>query len=128
MQDSGEKLGWFQIHLSTCVVLMFVLGGFIGANFIPYTRNDLAINNAPGPRWHAYGRPLTIYAEAYQLTSNDPMDYFECSREIYWFPVSVLIDGFVAAVVILGAVLLCEWRIRRTRRIMRPQTNTDIFG
>jgi hypothetical protein len=34
---------WFQIHLSTAIVLMFVAGGFIGANVLD---RKLNLNNA----------------------------------------------------------------------------------
>ena len=117
MDERKPNRGRFQIHLSTCVVMMFVLGALSCANFNPYTRNDLALNNAPGPRWRAYGQPFTAYAYAYKLENPHlPSDYFECSPKKFWFTKAVFADSAIALAILYTTYMFWEWKIRRKER------------
>jgi len=95
---------WFQIHLSTCVVLMFVAGGIVGLNVKPpFYIADIS-GNTRG--WAVYGFPWGIYYKAFPY--NPEGSY-------------IITDNLVSDVVLalgmlvtIGVVL--EWLIRRRER------------
>lgn len=71
MNKESQKRPWFQIHLSTAVVLMFVAGGLIWANITPqHGCLELLygdVENVVIHRWHTdyqatwYGFPFFVY-------------------------------------------------------------------
>jgi len=80
MSEQPKKRPWFEFHLSTLIVLMFVAGGLLGANLWPSMRVDLSVVvvstvDAPARSWRrfeasqrrCYGWPMTVievYADA----------------------------------------------------------------
>ena len=54
MSNAPKKRPWFQLHLSTCVVLMFVAGGLMWANWINRGEFDSAMQ---GHCIRSYGFP-----------------------------------------------------------------------
>jgi hypothetical protein len=95
---------WFQIHLSTAIVLMITIGALLGANLavIHGTNSDGA-----GQEWPIYwwGFPFPAYEEYYPDVSER-------------WTVAFLNMPFNIALV-TGIVFFCERRIRR-REIKKP--------
>jgi hypothetical protein len=54
------KRRWFQIHLSTAVVMMFVAGALLGLNFIQRVNDNKLIRDAIFNGWPF---PVVTYAE-----------------------------------------------------------------
>ena len=97
----SDKRRWFQIHLSTAVVLMFVAGGLMWANVAEHHYNPPLItpNGAAvfsGPR----GWPIVW---DWNVISDMP--------RFNWGHLAL---NIVACLAILAAfACACEWRIRR---------------
>ena len=126
---SEKKRRWFQIHLSTAIVLMFVAGGLLGANLNKTTKY---YDDGVHPGWRQYGWPwpcwTEVVSELHEVgTENKVLVAFnaEDSRKLGFgdypnFDWVVLIWNLVAAL-LLVVVLACgmEFIIRR-REARKP--------
>ncbi|MCK6474026.1 MAG: hypothetical protein L6R28_20070 [Planctomycetes bacterium] len=65
MAEPPKRRAWFQLHLSTCVVLMVVAGALGCVNFIPFSRGAPEITH-----YCAYGWPL-LWAFEYRIGTGD---------------------------------------------------------
>jgi hypothetical protein len=95
---------WFQIHLSTAVLLMFLGGGLIWLNARRYeTRFD-------GYPINAYGWPTTMYlnSDSYETARGWPVVQFR--------PLNALCDVLVSIVILFLAKTTMEIIIRRRER------------
>jgi hypothetical protein len=99
---SNTPRGWLQLHLSTCVVLMFVAGGLIGAN--SHGKIDRWSDAYSSVITREWGWPCSYRLER-EFNNRNPYlawDY----QSICW--------NILAGLAILAAVALaCEWWIRR---------------
>ena len=61
---SDKKPRWFQIHLSTAIVLMFVAGGLLAANISPSLEHRIfkqsVSTDGDGAGWGALGARNTM--------------------------------------------------------------------
>jgi len=112
---------WFQLHLSTCIVLMFAAGGLLWANIVPgknaYWGHGVGKSGHTDTIADGYGMPILFRfvgeTKFYSNTGLDRTDPF------YKFDVAFLLLNILANVVLLTTVLiLSEWLIRRRKRAL----------
>ena len=129
-QPNKPRRGWFQIHLSTAIVLMFVAGGMIWVNCLNREVNtDMLYHVAPdgtiinsSPR-HVYGWPFGIY-EDYNINGEHVKrglkGPFVTSDILTDWNLWAAVFNISSALPVLGVVaFLCEWLIRR-REARKP--------
>ena len=111
MNDQPKKRPWFQVHLSTAVVLMFVAGGIMWANLsgefavLP----KIYLGCPKSYRYDGFGWPFRVFVEYYDFTP--PTGEIMATRLMLY---DAVCKNVLVGVVILNLVLLvCEWRIRR---------------
>lgn len=140
MSDKFRR-SWFQLHLSTAIVLMFVAGGLLWANVHLFPgdkrRYDIytGMKNPWGWGYHAvyklshfdiqeYGWPMTLHATS-QSTPHDPETYLDSEsmdstmhldtsgllKDPSWF--SIPVNVMAAMAILVCCALLCEWLISR---------------
>jgi|SRR5579862_5517134 len=107
----------FQIHLSTAIVMMFVAGGLIWANFdrrvyhekYGMTVNDwgLAFEREQNTTVIEYGYPCTAVWLIINDDGHSPHDWSILSK---W---RASIDAIIALMILLAVWFICEWLIRR---------------
>jgi hypothetical protein len=116
MADAPRKRPWFQFHLSTAIVLMFVASGLLWANLSESPAGNLS---DWGVTVHIYGWP----AKVYWVTSDKTGDgFFWKERGGYS---GLAMDAGAALAVLLAVAVFCEWRIRRReRRAQTPSKGT----
>jgi len=101
-----KKRPWFQFHLSTAVVLMFVAGLLLGANILISRWEWVSETRGVTMTSRCYGFPMpfyrfgTMYDAPYAVVSG----IFFCFDLCVW----LLTIGLTAFV--------CEWLIRRKER------------
>ena len=93
--------GWFQIHLSTAIGLMFAAGGLMWANFIAYTWQVDALDLY---NW-AYGLPLPWY-KWYEINTGK----VEHASVLKY---GILVNMIFAIVILTCLAVVCEYNIRR---------------
>jgi hypothetical protein len=128
MNDTPKRRFW-QIHLSTAVVLMFVAGGFMWLN----SRPDVSIEEGEGSivysliRVYRYGCPATMYISvedtnaAGYMTKDNKFEVFigdltpSTNQRGWhlWIWSGLSIDALVAIATLFGGVIVVENRIRR---------------
>lgn len=111
MTPSPRGRPWFQLHLSTCIVLMLAAGAMVGANLVPSKRAVVYVTSefwwAPYAdyregegRSEGYGWPQTCRVEKRTGT-------------VVWNPSAVAGNFFVGVAILTLTALAFEWRIRR---------------
>jgi len=116
MPDAPKKRPWFQIHLSTVVILMFVAAGLVGSNcrtiweknpvlqWLPIKDQSDVPNHEYGWPWKAYGWHPCLF--------RDGADGY--AKRITW--AAVVGDLILALFAVFVAITLNERRIRLDRR------------
>ena len=90
---------WFQVHLSTAIVLMFVAGGLLWANATPQVEYS---GNTP---WEiTYGWPYIFHGEPGHIVANVPR---------YTFFSNAAIDFGITIVLLIASATVCELLLRR---------------
>lgn len=114
----AKKRGWFQVHLSTCVVLMCVAGALVWANVRNQAEGVMELVGDVG----LYGWPYYCYASWYQQHTNPQsreiflVDEGE-GRTIRQFSYKECAADLGVALIILGlTALVCEFNIYRRAR------------
>jgi hypothetical protein len=108
---------WFQLHLSTAIVLMFVAGVFIGANVL--SKPLWAVNKNEGQRQHMRGWPCAVYSSiSDNLHDNDNGNqgggvsgYYE--SDPHWRISGIAFNGTILVAVVLSVATVCESLHRR---------------
>ncbi|MCK6472466.1 MAG: hypothetical protein L6R28_12045 [Planctomycetes bacterium] len=110
MTQAPRGRPWFQLHLSTCVVLMLAAGVLVGANFVPSTRAVVWIpfadhpsfsdSGSGNPNADGWGWPMTFRV-------------LNVLGEPLWRIEGVVFDVLVALGIIFSLGFAIEWRIRR---------------
>jgi len=101
----------FQVHLPTAIVLMFVAGGLLWANFIPHKLEDQQFvtffNWFEGPNCFmdgtSYGWPLA--AKLRYVSIIGYFSEYSASR--------IAINAFIALILLASTWFISEWSIRR---------------
>ena len=132
MSDAAKKRPWFQYHLSTAVVLMFVAGGLMWANMTPerkvYDQVEYCI--APGATSAQYtGRTRAtayVWGWPYEACSKTLAGEEMRAGDAVWRPTEpqpfeirgkpFAYNIIVAMSIVVAAALLLEWLIRRRER------------
>jgi hypothetical protein len=96
------KRHFLQIHLSTCIVLMFVAAAFIGVNVAP--RRDL--------RFYTFHILECGWPCAFFNWNEDPSD-----SRTHWLKIGLLVDVGLFLLFITAATFVCELRIRRDGKV-----------
>ena len=126
MSTPREKIRrWFQIHLSTAIVLMFVAGGLMWLNNVPEMLKPIAMEISPNGIYGAthealprVGWPLRIHDKPLVTSEMDETSYnYIVSYESYWY----LANLTVAVLILISIALLLEWRIRRKHPLPTPE-------
>lgn len=114
MNDNPRR--WFQIHLSTAIVLTFICGGIIGANFIPITWDH--------PQYVArhYGWPWHAYSNGFEKP-NSPITSRTWSPKWHWH--GAMLNASCAVLALIACAWICERDIRR--RFWRFHATTNIL-
>ena len=113
MSDTS-KSRFFQIHLSTAILLTFVAGGLLWAN-VPMSQELIDIGFGDGEHLVSYrGWPCCIYGhiEVIEVT-NSP-----------WNVKHLLINVGIAVAILISTAFLCEFSMRNPRPTLRPHILT----
>ena len=135
----AKRRPWFQVHLSTCVVLMFVAGGLIWANTTERRGHLEGWVSSTTPElkdWvfqeTSVGWPLLFHkwhpsVGKLQPPLRPPGSSMERPRRDDWGPpdpswsfVALAADLALALAVVALVGFLCEWRIRRLAETPSP--------
>lgn len=104
-----RKRAWFQLHLSTCVVLMLAAGVLMWANI------QFIVDLDYGER----GWPWPYYREVYTIQyigRSRPLPEFDKWPEPYYMIDSLVMDIGVGIAILAVIAAFCEWLIRRRRK------------
>jgi hypothetical protein len=122
-----KRRPWFQFHLSTCVILMFVAGGLLWAN---------VTERGFGAHFTSKGLPYVVFGLHPERGLGWPLPFLKWDWEVgegelsmhfvsrlpqsCWSFVALAADLAVALAVLALVGLLCEWRIRRSAETPSP--------
>ncbi|MCY3021628.1 MAG: hypothetical protein NTW87_21655 [Planctomycetota bacterium] len=106
MTDAPRKRPWFQFHLSTAIVMMFVAGGLLGASILISRIESTSHFHGITMTARFYGFPLPLYK--FGVAYDEPYGF------VIW-PL-LCVDVCVWLTVLLVTGFLCEWLIRRQER------------
>ena len=112
------KRRWFQIHLSTAVVLMFVAGGLMWANLrarkVEWDGSNIGYVATRSPAFD-YGWPQVILNDHYEWkTPFDRSDLTDETYKVQWWRYDNLAINIATALALFCATaFMCEWSIRR---------------
>lgn len=99
---------WFQLHLSTCIVLMLVAGGMLFLNLRP--RSDAhqyaCLSDVQYYQDLSYGWPGSFLTTFYE----DKALIHQLQR---WRPFAVFVDAAVIGLLLAVVAALCEFLARR---------------
>ena len=116
MDAKPKKRPWFQFHLSTAVVLMFVASGLLWSN-LRFTEFEVE-SGFPGSdsygtnTYGGYGWPMPFYVR-HECFTNEAKNYADfVSPYVVSVGAAGLSGGIVLAILFTAGFLL-EWRIRR---------------
>jgi hypothetical protein len=99
MSDAPKKRPWFQFHLSTAVVMVFVAAGLLWLN---------TTSRCPDKKTYAaYGWPLGAY-DRYGLLNMDG----RYEKAEGWIISGLVVNVLVGLTAILVVGIVCEWQIR----------------
>ncbi len=110
------KLPRLQLHLSTCIVLMFVAGGFIWKNlpqrnYIPqYVMTEQEVIS-----YFTQGWPY-IFRTPTEITDRGDIIY---GRVVY---APLAANLFIAFAILAPVAFVCEWFLRRRRAQLRAKS------
>ncbi|MCK6473535.1 MAG: hypothetical protein L6R28_17560 [Planctomycetes bacterium] len=134
MTDSPpRKRAWFQLHLSTCIVLMVVVGCLVWANLQTYPASLMVRND--GQRvgflrnessWEqGIGWPGCFYLlpmkQSDLQSSDQPQGDSGWKVPGAWDGGHLIGNLMIASIVLICTAYICEWLIRRRRRAPTPQ-------
>lgn len=120
MNEARAPRPW-QFHLSTCVVLMIVIGVLLGVECQEKVEQPIGITSGLGTTWYGtrwYGWPLPYYFEHWQGTSSRQdvkpkvLQVSLAGGEVC--VLGALVDASLIALFLLGVICSCEWFTRRT--------------
>ncbi|MGD0091050.1 MAG: hypothetical protein ABSE73_14120 [Planctomycetota bacterium] len=129
MTDAPKKRPWFQYHLSTAVVLMFVAGGIMALNWFRGSETGTYTYDVSGAVFGPAIGTLPQHGWPFRFTDSR-VEYFDVIYEVpvpgatMSLPVQtpcisyrwLVADIAVALTILLATGIALEWRIRRRER------------
>lgn len=123
MSDApAKKRPWFQLHLSTCVVLMVVAGVLVWQNVI-----ISRISCGRGPDFSGTstgnGFPLICYESGHELSRLSNTEQWIDKSFHRWRVGPLVLNTLVGLAILVASACACEYLIRRrerNRRAMEP--------
>lgn len=100
-KGAKQRRAWFQLHLSTCVVLMLAAGGLLGLN--------LQRQRA------SYGWPLPIIV-MWHADHVSPSGSWSYKVHYDPYPPGIAINPIIWLSLLASCGAVCEWLIRRRKR------------
>ena len=97
---TGTRRPWFQFHLSTAVVLMFVAGGLMWANM---TKSVVMLSRPA----ESFGWPVPFLIYRVGMKGDVYQD---------WYHACFVLDALLALCILLLCALSCEYLLRRRER------------
>jgi hypothetical protein len=105
-----KRRHWLQLHLATCIVLMFMAGGLVWANVTVRTWGDREGCGWPKTCWQRVREErLGMVFMSYSGPSEVP----DTSR---WDKLDLATNIGTGLGILAGTVVACEWLIRRRER------------
>lgn len=116
MSKAPQKRAWFQLHLSTAIVLMLAAGVLVWANVRNGEYEYFSLSGHYGEI--RYGWPMpAVSAEFYTKLSGSERSLFEKPYELTSFPVfhsiGLLVDVLIVVLALVTAGIACEACFRR---------------
>ena len=111
MSDAPKKRPWFQFHLSTAVIMMFVASGLLWANlresveFVSWARRDFL-----------HGWPFIAHYTRMTLDSEEAVLMYNAGDICGWRWPGVVLNIACALGLVVVVAVVCEWPIRRKER------------
>lgn len=112
---------WFQIHLSTAIVLMMLTGAIVGANTsarcVLYSTGGSEGNGGCTTNSYFRGRgwPLVCFLESVEPTIHE-FEYCELLRRPEHPTYDFAVNALLSLTILVATACVCEWRIRRHAR------------
>ena len=116
MTDKPRR-AWFQLHLSTAIVMMFVAGGLLWANLIVTRieepgKKDWYRNGPPKYGWlEYYGWPKPAFTRFPIWVGSAVWRESGVNETFVWQYAAI--DVATAAAVLFATLFACEWLVRR---------------
>lgn len=124
MSEQPQKRPWFQYHLSTAIVLMFVAAGLLWVNMnLPLGGTSYACGKHICCKSTGYGFPCPFWERGYETRYTGPAEAEVRTQTLYsQFYLGCLIVNIVfAGLILVGVAILCERPIRRKDRLREQQ-------
>jgi hypothetical protein len=134
MSDKPHR-AWFQFHLSTAILLMFVAGVLLWANIrtnehppapaeatyrIQNDFRDAWIQWATdSSTYSSYGWPCAVYSDSLTIDEIEAA-FAGTPLKSRWHITSLAVNLGVGFTILLATVFPCEWLIRRRRESRAP--------
>ncbi|MCK6470761.1 MAG: hypothetical protein L6R28_03345 [Planctomycetes bacterium] len=111
----------FQLHLSTCIIVMVVAGVLVWANAVPRKVGEDTCDGMRGNfmergwPWSFHERTEMIEAFRAKIHAWVPADSIESYQHPDWAfsPTNALADFFLSLTILAAVTAACEWWIRR---------------
>jgi hypothetical protein len=98
------KLPRPQLHLTTCIILMFVAGGLVCANMVQKAHVELPYH---GLTYFDYGWPMIVYRLNQEADRVPPI--------ATWHFSAIGMNTLAALAILTVVALVCEWLVRRRK-------------
>jgi len=115
------KRPWFQFHLSTAIILMFVASGLLWLNMRPLPQPT----RLSPPNWEIPVRGWPLTTRYFVMTLDSEEAALMVNAGGYWHWQNVALNVLCALVILVSVAALCEWRIHRRRSTDHGRLTTD---
>lgn len=117
MEEQPKSRTWFQLHLSTCVVLMLVTGVLVWASLQPRLTEWYH-------GWAAWGVD-TEYGWPLAALSNRKITLGDGVGGISYHPLALSVNVVSCTLILALTAVACEYAIRRRRRQRGSESASD---
>ena len=119
MSDKPRR-PWFQIHLSTAIVLMFVAGGLLWANLNAHPKSYVSGYEISEDSYDPVitkiwirGWPFPCFTFKTSISTGNTIVLEIPTPQGHYIPWKVAADICIAFALLAASAFVCEWRIRR---------------
>ena len=116
--NGPKKRRWFQIHLSTAVVLMITSGVLLWANLTTEPEVEMWSVSRNMTNWHTIirGRGWPIRRARIFPSNKFPKDVLRRFKQNEWEFDAIALNGLIALTILAALGVTLEWMIRRRER------------